>query len=114
MGYKRLINALKDTGCRVGDGRPVPTDYNICLSILDLKRMNAVVSVDNFVRSRTIELNSISNMVSRATLHSGPIEKKLIADTIEDMIGSYADQWTNGELHGQEILYLKGMTIKTL
>jgi hypothetical protein len=109
VGYKRLVNALKDAGCRLGEGRPIPTDYNICLSILDLKRMNA--SAERLVRSRTSELNSISNIVSRATLHSGPVEKKLIAASIEGMLESYADTWTKGELNCQEVTFLKALVL---
>ena len=60
-GYSRLLSLLKDAGCKVyesGRGRPKPLDSNICLSLLDLSRAEGV-------KSRTMELNAISNCVSK-------------------------------------------------
>ena len=60
-GYSRLLSLLKDAGCKVyesGLGRPKPQDSNICLSLLDLSRAEGV-------QSRTLELNTISNCVSK-------------------------------------------------
>lgn len=67
-GYKRLLELLKDAGCKNygnGLGCPKPEDTNICLSLLDLSRPAGTAS-------RTLELNTISNCVSKVeTLYNG-------------------------------------------
>ena len=63
-GYQRLLELLRDAGCNVsksGEGRPYPEDSNICLSILDMNRPKGV-------SSRTIELNTLSNCVSKVII----------------------------------------------
>jgi hypothetical protein len=63
-GYKRLLDLLKDAGCKSygnGLGCPKPEDTNICLSLLDLSRPAGT-------ESRTLELNTISNCVSKVAL----------------------------------------------
>ena len=59
-GYRRLLDLLTDAGCisEDGIGRPKPENSNICLSLLDLKRPPGS-------ESKTLELNSISNCVSK-------------------------------------------------
>ena len=63
-GYQRLVDVLRDAGCNFSpgiDGRPKPEYSNICLSILDLSRPIGA-------SSRTIELNELSNSVSKVHL----------------------------------------------
>ena len=110
VGYKRLVAQLKDAGCRFTEGRPIPTDYNICLSLIDIKRMSTAPE-GILIESRTSELNSISNIVSRATLYSGPIEKQLIATSLDDILDEYANIWTKGDMNSQEVLYLKALIL---
>ena len=59
-GYRRLLDLLTDAGCisEDGIGRPKPENSNICLSLLDLSRPAGS-------ESKTLELNSISNCVSK-------------------------------------------------
>ena len=59
-GYRRLLDLLTDAGCISADGlgRPKPENSNICLSLLDLSRSPGSAS-------KTLELNSISNCVSK-------------------------------------------------
>ena len=59
-GYRRLLDLLTDAGCisEDGIGRPKPENSNICLSLLDLSRPLGS-------ESKTLELNSISNCVSK-------------------------------------------------
>ena len=64
-GYQRLVEVLRDAGCAVypsKEGRPKPEFSNICLSILDLSRPVGA-------SSRTIELNELSNSVSKVCTH---------------------------------------------
>ena len=64
-GYQRLVEVLRDAGCAVypsKEGRPKPEFSNICLSILDLSRPVGA-------SSRTIELNKLSNSVSKVCAH---------------------------------------------
>jgi len=112
-GYDRLITTLTDMGCRfpsttsdpiasVSTIQP-PSDKNICLSLMDLSKLT--------VRSKTKDLNALSNFVSRCILYGGSAEKNLIAATIDAYCKPYAKEWLKGDMNAQEIVYMKALSL---
>ena len=80
-GYRRLLDLLTDAGCISADGlgRPKPENSNICLSLLDLSRSPGT-------ESKTLELNSISNCVSKVQNHASTSSRC----TAKDHTNSYS------------------------
>lgn len=83
---------------------PQPVDVNICLSLLDLRLPTAT-------RSKTRELNKISNCVSRAMRYGSRKEKSLLASSIEVEVQAYVGRWCRGAKYSQEELYLRALCL---
>lgn len=120
-GYKGLLTALRDAGCKFPNSttnvkqRPYPLDKNICLSVLDLSsNLNVNYNSDsqtNFRLTKTREMNQISNSVSRAILYGSKHEKDFLANSIDnDFIRNFAFKWKLAD-STQEIKYLKGLSL---
>lgn len=108
--YKKLLTALKDAGCVFSEmrsapsSRPQPNNANICLSLTDN-------SIPKTVRTRTRELNLLSNAVARVLLYGGQNERYFLASHIEKLIPSFAQEWTRNNLKSQEIVYLRVLVL---
>ena len=123
-GYKRLLTVLKDAGCvfytdkafvsattpypsgpssATTSRRPRPTNSNICLSIVDLQLPAK--------RTKTKDLNLISNCVSRAMLYGTRSDKSFLADALESMIPEFVFEWCEGNETSQEVLYLRALAM---
>lgn len=114
-GYKRLLTTLKDAGCIVStstssnkvvgsSNRPRPLNSNICLSLLDQQ-------YGTNKRTRTRDLNKISNCVSRAMLYGSRKEKDFLAESVENMVDDFVVQWSLDGAECQEALFLKALAL---
>jgi len=139
-GYKRLLTALKNSGCvfpnsfgtnQQPTSRPVPIDRNICMSILDMQLKgssgmmgsmggDASASASGGVAdtasatgyaSKTTELNEISNIVGRTMLFGGKKEKNSIAGQLLEYCQGFADKWLDGNMQSQEVNYIKVLAL---
>lgn len=118
-GYKRLLTALRDAGCKFPSSystssntskntRPFLIDKNICLSLLDL---NPSKRNTGNTQSKTMELNTLSNYVSRTILYGGKDEKDVLIDAIEQSIKDFANRWKLQNMDCQEIRYLQALIL---
>jgi len=98
-GYKRLLTILKDGGCRfVPNEIPTPVETNICLSLLDLK-------FNKDKKTKTKDLNVLSNTVARAMVYGQRREKDFIAKNIKSIIPDFMNTY-HVTSESQEVLYL--------
>ena len=88
--------------------RPIPSDSNICLSIMDLRFPGDIMRR----KSKTLELNRVSNIVGRAVVYGTKRDQTFIADRITDsLVPQFAETWTNGDLGTQEVVFLRVLAL---
>jgi hypothetical protein len=107
-GYKRLLDLLKDAGCKFspsGTIRPRPENSNICLSVLDYNRPLGISRA-----SKTLELNQLSNCVSKAMLYGFTKDKNFLAYSFESLVTDFSRRWKLSQ-DSQEVLYLKALAL---
>ena len=98
---------LKDNGCLfLPSTRPAPIDQDICLSLFDKIRKVPLPQP-----SKTQKLNSIANTVFRAVLYGRRTEKDIVINEIEQLIPSFAKEYTSGNDKSQEVLFLKTLIV---
>jgi hypothetical protein len=119
QGYKGLLTALRDAGCKFPGAyasskstitRPHPIDKNICLSVLDLQLSSRQPNAS----SKTMELNRLSNQVSRTILYGSKYERDRLAEAIMQLIPSFASRWRLRVIQGmdaQESRYLQALAM---
>jgi hypothetical protein len=108
-GYKRLLTILKDIGCIFPpNNRPKPIDQDICLSMMDKIQQKNML---NLKPTKTQVLNTLSNVVYRAVLYGRKFEKEIIVNDIESMIPAFVSNYTRGDIHSQEVLFMKTLII---
>lgn len=108
-GYKRLLTALRDAGCKFSEKsqRPTPADVNICLSLLD-------ISMDCTTLSKTSTLNAISNCVSRAILYGSRADQRRLASILEEALPKLIIDWfgdLGDNMNNQEALYVQALIL---
>lgn len=105
-GYKSLLTALKDAGCKFDNKMLALSDVDICLSIMDNKFP--------LQRTKTKGLNVLSNCVSRAMLYGSMSEKKLLASAVVSMKDRFVNEWCGGNLLCQESIYMDALQLLLL
>eukprot|EP01041_Mallomonas_annulata_P010944 gene10944-22848_t len=103
-GYTRLVSQLKDMGCMFLSGGVRPIDSNICLSLLDENIMPTI-------KTKTRELNRIANWIPRAVIYGELMDRIALADSIDMMLKPFADEWLNGNMNAQEIMFLRALSL---
>ena len=103
-GYSRLTTQLRDMGCLFQPGGVRPVDNNICLSILD-------ENIKSNQKTKTKELNKIANWIPRAIIYGESNDRIQLADTIENNLQTFANEWLGGDMSAQEIVFQRALAL---